>query len=162
MIVLVSLSNFPASNRLTRSMIAWKSLTSLSLASMSVMCWDVRPSGSPDDPRGKVRKDHLTSSGSTWRGVNLVLLVESTGVRRLVAGYGCLPHKALSISSMGAAGLSSMHWIRWAALRFPASNLDRTAAARIWSSSFGYAKNCWSTNLVVGNSVRLYSMPPSA
>ena len=50
----------------------------------------VKPSGPPDEPRGKVRRDFLTSPGLICNGVYLKLPVGSMGVRRSTAGPGCL------------------------------------------------------------------------
>ena len=64
-IVLTSVSNLPASRRLTISVRALSSLPSVSPVSKSFKCWGVRSSDSPEDPHGNVRKARLTSSGLT-------------------------------------------------------------------------------------------------
>ena len=91
MIVLISESNFHASIIFMRVVsAAFRGVLSLCPASRSIRCWGVKPSGPPDEPRGKVRRDFPTSSGLICNGVYLIKLpVGSMGARRSMTGPGC-------------------------------------------------------------------------
>ena len=90
-IVLISESNFPASIIFIRSVSVLRSLLSLSPMSRLIRCWGVRQSGSPDKPRGNVRRVFLTLSELICNEVYLKLSVGSMVARRSVADPECFP-----------------------------------------------------------------------
>ena len=60
----------------------------------------------------------------------------SIGGRRFGAGLECLFLKACMVFWSAGAGASSLHRMRKAALKFPASSFAQTAAAMCWPSLF--------------------------
>ena len=68
------------------------------------------PSGSPEDPKGKVRNAFSMSSVDTWSGWNRRLPRGFLKVLRFCGGAGCLPWRALNVFWLSGAGLSYYYY----------------------------------------------------
>jgi len=95
----------------------------------SATCCGLIPSGPPLDPAGNERIAFIMSASDIWsEGVEAVPGI-TRGMLPPQAETGCFSVSFAKVSLLSGAGLSSEHMILNAALIFPSSIFDVTAAA---------------------------------
>src|ERR1700733_7073494 len=123
---LISTGQTPASKTLISPVMADKSSGPISVQlTRSERCWGRRPSGPPEEPIGKERIRPKTCSSDVWKAavVRFVVIEGRSG-----GGTGCFVRNSSIVSGSAFTGLSVEQRILTAALFFPSSRFDATAA----------------------------------